>query len=572
MKKQGILIAWATLFICLALFFQTYNKFHFFAVENSQLFLNSRDFIISGVSSVGGGASLLSGWIVQFFVLPYAGAILTALLLTLTGLVIFRLLNRMTRPGYLSFVLSIIPILFSGYLHFNANYFYQGTVSFLLALLLLTVITHIKRKNLRSFFGIVLPVALYLFAGPYAILYAGIFAIIEYFRKELKPYIYILPLVATLLVAFLSVKAGWVGEYRFAFLPDMYYHALLKPGILLYFPGALVIISIVLAGMLSTTEGKKRKKQQTIGWIFACVTVICLAYYGTAQENDRKNYRIKTFAHYARTGQWEKITAACKGIELRNYVEICYLNMALANEGKLAENLFDYDQHGAQGLVVSWNKSPDISSLLSAVYMTCGHIALAQEMAFEANIASTGNGSPEMYKRLIATNRIFKNDKVAEKYARLLKQTTFHADDADRLQRTTGGCLPDTLMLSLSNGMQDDLEIIATACPEYRKNALEYCGALYLLSHDLENFKHFLEKYAGTEMLPALPRSFQEAVLILSEKEPGIVNRYPLAEETVNRFKAFRQTVLANRNNSSRLPALLKSSFGNTYWYYFMFN
>ena len=73
-------------------------------------------------------------------------------------------------------------------------------------------------------------------------------------------------------------------------------------------------------------------------------------------------------------------------------------------------------------------------------------------------------------------------------------------------------------------------------------------------------------------MLPALPRSFQEAVLILSEKEPGIVNRYPLAEETVNRFKAFRQTVLANRNNSSRLPALLKSSFGNTYWYYFMFN
>ena len=93
---------------------------------------------------------------------------------------------------------------------------------------------------------------------------------------------------------------------------------------------------------------------------------------------------------------------------------------------------------------------------------------------------------------------------------------------------------------------------------------------MYLLAKDLEGFKALVEKYYGTEFLPALPVHFQEAVIVMSEKEPDYWKRFNISETTATRFADYKKQVLANRNNSA-IAGLLNRSYGNTYWFYFMF-
>ncbi|MCD8193425.1 MAG: DUF6057 family protein, partial [Tannerellaceae bacterium] len=93
----------------------------------------------------------------------------------------------------------------------------------------------------------------------------------------------------------------------------------------------------------------------------------------------------------------------------------------------------------------------------------------------------------------------------------------------------------------------------------------------YLLTKNLPAFGKMVDLYYGTEVLPVLPASFQEAIIILNEKEPEAWRQYGIPETTVRRFAEYKKQVLANSGNKDALPGLLRSSYGNTYWYYFMF-
>ncbi|MDR0795929.1 MAG: DUF6057 family protein, partial [Tannerella sp.] len=91
------------------------------------------------------------------------------------------------------------------------------------------------------------------------------------------------------------------------------------------------------------------------------------------------------------------------------------------------------------------------------------------------------------------------------------------------------------------------------------------------LSKEIVLFNGLLEKYYGTAVLPQLPVSFQEAVVILSEQDSSYLERYSISEPVINSFNDFRRQIVANKNNTAVLPGLLKKSHGNTYWYYYMF-
>ena len=45
--------------------------------------------------------------------------------------------------------------------------------------------------------------------------------------------------------------------------------------------------------------------------------------------------------HYSRTGQWQKIEADCQG-KITNFLYMNILARALAEQGKLADTMFDY--------------------------------------------------------------------------------------------------------------------------------------------------------------------------------------------------------------------------------------
>ena len=124
--------------------------------------------------------------------------------------------------------------------------------------------------------------------------------------------------------------------------------------------------------------------------------------------------------------------------------------------------------------------------------------------------------------------------------------------------------------LSQIDGFDTDLIRLAEQNPS-NKAAFHYAGVFYLLAKDVTRFKTLVETYYGTDLLPSLPVSFQEAIIILSEKDPDYWKRFGVSESIVGRFTDYKRQVLAGRNNSNALPGLMYRSYGDTYWYYYMF-
>jgi hypothetical protein len=220
--------------------------------------------------------------------------------------------------------------------------------------------------------------------------------------------------------------------------------------------------------------------------------------------------------------------------------------------------------------------------LLSEVYFAMNEIAPAQKMAFEANVSATGEGNPRMLKRLVQTNLIYGAYPVAEKYLDLLEQTfayrswaqahrRFLADDeavsADPLLGGKRRALTSSRALALTEGLEVELQRIAEANPS-DTSPIHYAGAFYLLSKDVERFRALVERYFGTPVLPVLPVAFQEAVIILSEKDPAYWRRFRISEAVVRRFADFRQQALSSARNAS----LMQPAFGDSYWFYFLFS
>jgi len=291
----------------------------------------------------------------------------------------------------------------------------------------------------------------------------------------------------------------------------------------------------------------------------------------------------KELDYYMRTEQWDKIIERCNG-DIKNYLYKCCLNVALAEKGELAERMFSFNQQGVQGIYVPWSRISYISALLSDVYFAMGHIALSQRMAFEANESLPNSIGPRTLKRLVETNLIYGAYPVAEKYIDLLEQTSYYkawahdrrrflendeAVESDALLGMKRRCIPKSNLLSEVQGLNIDMEAIAKQNPAH-KATIQYLGAYYLLSKELFLFKNFVESYYGTDVLPALPKSYQEALIILSEQDPSYWEKYNISSSVIQRFMEFKRQVLANKN-SSALPGLLKNSYGDTYWFYFMF-
>ena len=73
---------WLIVFSALFAFLQIGFQYHFYFIEQSQLFLFSSAFIEEKLFLPGGFSLLAAEFLVQFFALPYGGAAITAALLT----------------------------------------------------------------------------------------------------------------------------------------------------------------------------------------------------------------------------------------------------------------------------------------------------------------------------------------------------------------------------------------------------------------------------------------------------------------------------------------------------------
>lgn len=580
--KYKLVTFWLVVFCVLFAFLQSFCEYHFYSMEQKQLFLFTGSYLSERLALPGGLAVWIGEFLVQFFIGPYAGALITAALLTGVGVWTCAIVKRI-HPSSDLFLLYLLPVLTLLFMHFDFNYLIQGTVAYIMLLKSLYGYIRIRSFNYRILYALILNPLLFWMGGPVAGLFALTVLLWEIMNRTPRGFWAGAVVLESLLVAVGSVWFSFIGEYRLAFLPDAYYHTSLEPGKVIYFSWICLLLILMLACLTRNRPSLSRKRGIAESLVQLLILVF-LCGWGIPAYGDAKSTKLKMLDYYTRTGQSDRVIDACRG-EMTNYLYMCHLNIALARKGELADQAFHFDQRGVQGLIVNWNKSTDISILLSDVYFTIGSIAPAQEMAFEGYISSVGEGNPRMLQRLVETNLIYGSYAVAEKYISVLEKTFFYREwaaahrpflyndlkiEKDALLGAKRKCLLTENYLSRTEGFDIDLQRLAENNPS-NTAPVQYLGVAYLLAKDMGRFKGMVETYYGTEVLPVLPISFQEAVITLSEKEPGYWKRFGIPESTVRRFADYKKQVLANKNNSAALPGLLKRSFGDTYWFYFMF-
>lgn len=581
--KYKLVAFWLIVFGALFAFLQMCFEYHFYYIEQSQLFLFSEAYIRNKLLLPGGFSMLVAEFLVQFFIRPYVGALVTAALLTGVGVCTAGIVKRIA-PVSGFFILYVLPMLALLFMHFDFNYRVQGTVCYLMMMSLLCGYMRIRNDLFRLVAGCVLVPVLFWLAGSITVLFAGMVCLFEGLRKTPKWYISLIGVAEVLLLGVGTVYFSLMGEYRWVFGPDLYYHYTLHPKEIIYYSWICLPLVFLIAFFVRNKNSLSGKK--LFAWI-SCIAqlamIAAVLWWGMPKYSDAKTLKLKKLDYFARTEQWDKTIEECKG-KLTNFLYMCHLNMALANKGELSDKMFNFDQRGPQGLLVQWNKSENISCMLSDIYFTMGATASSQEMAFEGYVSAMEDGNPRMLKRLVQTNLIYGTYPVAEKYISILEKTYAYRDwaqsqrkylyndevvESDPILGTRRRMLPDRNSLAMIKGLAGDLALFLEKGPA-NSAALQYLGAMYLLAKDLEGFKALVEKYYGTEFLPVLPVHFQEAVIVMSEKEPDYWKRFNVSETIVARFTDYKKQVLANRNNSA-IAGLLNRSYGNTYWFYFMF-
>ena len=581
--KYKLVAFWLIVFGALFAFLQMCFEYHFYYIEQSQLFLFSEAYIRNKLLLPGGFSMLVAEFLVQFFIRPYVGALVTAALLTGVGVCTAGIVKRIAPVSGL-FILYVLPMLALLFMHFDFNYRVQGTVCYLMMMALLCGYMRIRNDLFRLVAGCVLVPVLFWLAGSIAVLFAGMVCLFEGLRKTPKWYISLIGVAEVLLLGVGTVYFSLMGEYRWVFGPDLYYHYTLHPKEIIYYSWICLPLVFLVAFFIRNKNSLSGKKWRAgISCIAQLAMIAAVLWWGMPKYSDAKTLKLKKLDYFARTEQWDKTIEECKG-KLTNFLYMCHLNMALANKGELSDKMFNFDQRGPQGLLVQWNKSENISCMLSDIYFTMGATASSQEMAFEGYVSAMEDGNLRMLKRLVQTNLIYGTYPVAEKYISILEKTYAYRDwaqsqrkylyndevvESDPILGTRRRMLPDRNSLAMIKGLAGDLELFLEKGPA-NSAALQYLGAMYLLAKDLEGFKALVEKYYGTEFLPVLPVHFQEAVIVMSEKEPDYWKRFNVSETIVARFTDYKKQVLANRNNSA-IAGLLNRSYGNTYWFYFMF-
>lgn len=335
---------------------------------------------------------------------------------------------------------------------------------------------------------------------------------------------------------------------------------------------------------------------KTTQTLLAIITTFCLLTGCQSKEkeepsaNNPKNEKLSRLGQYSADEQWDKIIEEC-ATDGNNALFMSFRNMAMARKGVLADQLFRYPQNSAAALMPAWNSAPEVSALLSDIYFAIGDVANAQHMAFESLVVTNGmqiqlqtEENPAMLKRLIQTNLIYGEHRVATKYLKVLQSMGGHdewckqyqpfIDDdakvaADPLLGEKRKCIPTQNYFLQRDTPETDMMRIAQANPEPR-TAIQYIGSMYLLDRQLQRFKLFIEANYNTPLLPTLPRSFQEAVIAVAEADTAYWRKYGVESATTDRFNQYRQLLLSNKGNPN-ISNVMRQRFGDTFWYYLMF-
>ena len=286
----------------------------------------------------------------------------------------------------------------------------------------------------------------------------------------------------------------------------------------------------------------------------ALVAAILWASTGLpSREDAAPELRKMQIATLQRLENWQQIETMLTQSPPQDVIELTYLNLALAEQGKLGDTMFQHEQHGYEGLFCQNNGTYRLNVLFSDIFYLTGYLGRAEGNAMDAKRI----GMPRQLRRLVEIHTLRGEAKLADKYLNVLSRLRNHSQWADDMRngRITLPVPIEDGNLALTS-MVDIMDVWASQLTASRPNrtAAEYLGAIYLLDKDLHKFASFYLAWQQNEALGTMPRHFDEAAAIIASHDSDFASAAHIAPEVQRQFDAISQ---------GSVPA-------GTYWEYFL--
>ncbi|MGM9757949.1 MAG: DUF6057 family protein [Candidatus Cryptobacteroides sp.] len=510
----------------------------------------------------GGIADLVSDFIVQFFRFRFVAAVaVTAVLLAIRTLVL-KISGRFGGEG-LSEALSFIPAFIVWALLCIFEYRFTSAVSLTLALsILLPLLTLTEGKSVKSqkFSTLAASVAGWYICGPVAVIIPGVLLLSwkkEYLSAGCS-------LAAVLLLPFLASFFIEYPESQLYLGTD--YH--IVPGqapVMLY----AAMLSVLLCTALSALPFRFSPGRKWLGIVSAVILDIAVFAGGWLYligNCNPVNERIFRYDRMVEEEDWDGILSVALKRRPRTYAELCAVNLALAEKGRLLEDMLVFQGQTAEAVFPDYNLGYMMSLSTDRALMEAGLLNAARHYAFEKFQSFPDYRIGTRYLRSLAEIDIARGDfGPAKKYLDALSETLLYRRWADerRKEMAPEACTTDGDYLYNDSSTQDKAMMLRRLCAsgEAGPVAGQYLIAMDLLSMDLAALRADLEiSGIGKEAPAAVRQALAMAGELfgdLTEKENAM-----LTDADRQLYAEFHS--MAGSSDASSL----RSRFGNTYWYY----
>ena len=525
--------------------------------EQLQLFLFDGDYFCERMAEPGGLARYVGEFLVQFYNATVIGALILAILFMMVQRLTWRLMRC---EDY--YYLSLIPALVLWFAMGDENVMLAYVVALIMAMGCILGLRPLERLNLigRVIIALVALPLLYWLIGPLALLVA-VCMVPTWLAGLAVIYVVALVLVSAWLLPYPLVRlAVGIGYYRFP----------------VTIPYLLLLIPVLIAMMHYGCRHLPKPKQGVKYALILAITALLFVpqYYGF----DAKKYELMEYDYLVRIKDWNGIIAKAEQQTPDKPMSVSATNLALAMTNQLGERAFEFYQRGSQGLLPPFERNYATTQLTGEIYFHLGLVNTAQRLAFEAMEAiSNYNKSGRVLKRLVETNVINGQYKLAEKYIKILEKTIFYRRWAERMRAMLGdekaiNAHPLYGTLRQYRLQEDflfsDTELDKICGQLFMHNhqnqmAAQYLLMMPLLDKDVPRFMQYAQ-YVQSQVRYN-PRSCQEAIafgFMQQRQQPpqGLVS--PLILQQLNDFSRIYSA------GGKSAPGL--EQFRNSVWYYLM--
>jgi len=552
--------------------------------EQLQLFLFDADYFCERMAEPGGLARYVGEFLVQFYNATVYGALILAILFMMVQRLTWRLMRC---EGY--YYLSLIPALVLWYAMGDENVMLAYVVALIMAMGCILGLRLLERLSLigKTIIALVALPLLYWLIGPLALLVAV--CMMPMWLAGLGViYVVALVLASAWLLPYPLVRlAVGIGYYRFP-VTIPYLLILIPVLIAMMYYGCRYLGEALGRRTLATEGTQERGRRNEEGgtrnekrgtWRGGAIMALGLAVFllvAIPVAFDAKKYELMEYDYLVRIKDWNGIIAKAEQQTPDKPMSVSATNLALAMTNQLGERAFEFYQHGSEGLLPPFERNYATSQLTGEIYFFLGLVNTAQRLAFESMEGiSNYNKSGRALKRLVETNIINGQYKVAEKYIKILEKTIFYRSWAERMRAMLGdekaiNAHPLYGTLRQYRLQEDflfsDTELDKICGQLFMHNhqnqmAAQYLLLLPLLDRDVPRFMQYAQ-YVQSQVRYN-PRSCQEAIafgFMQQRQQPpqGLVS--PLILQQLNDFSRIYSA------GGKDAPGL--QQFRNTVWYY----